>query len=178
MPFSEAEVTNRVEQLTQVPSHFVCPLSLKLFIDPVSTVEGFTYERAEITPWLEQGKLTSPSTNMPLAATNLIPSMAIRAGVISFIEGEFSHGISFPGAVGQCYSFALQLMKEDVVRYQPVVDELAKHMRSLLDTLKRIVSTVPQKLSFYLDEIARRPAQILFNKHSHIVISKEKNAVF
>ena len=36
----------------EVPDDYVCPISAAVMIDPVSTLDGFTYERKAITEWL------------------------------------------------------------------------------------------------------------------------------
>lgn len=43
---------------------FVCPISQEIFENPVRASDGRTYERAEITKWLETHD-TSPMTNQP-----------------------------------------------------------------------------------------------------------------
>ena len=45
--------------------------------DPVMAADGFTYERAAITDWLEQ-KETSPITGAVLANTTLTPNRAVK----------------------------------------------------------------------------------------------------
>ena len=54
-----------------------CPITLKPYVDPVSTVDGQTYERHAIAAWLEQHN-TSPLTGEPLASKVLIPNVALR----------------------------------------------------------------------------------------------------
>ena len=46
--------------------------------DPVSTVDGHSYERAAIDRWLSQGKRTSPLTGATLPSLALIPNHALR----------------------------------------------------------------------------------------------------
>ena len=45
--------------------------------DPVIAADGFTYERAAITDWLEH-KDTSPITGAALANTTLTPNRAVK----------------------------------------------------------------------------------------------------
>ena len=59
------------------PSEFICPITQDVMSDPVSTVDGQTYERAAIERWLAR-KATSPLTGLALAATTLIPNHALR----------------------------------------------------------------------------------------------------
>ena len=45
--------------------------------DPVTAADGFTYERAAITDWLEQ-KDTSPVTGAVLANKTLVPNSTVK----------------------------------------------------------------------------------------------------
>ena len=47
------------------PAWLLCPITQEAMIDPVITVDGFTYEREAIAQWLEKNG-TSPLTGEPL----------------------------------------------------------------------------------------------------------------
>ena len=55
--------------------------------DPVSTCDGFTYERASIERWLQQSSL-SPLTNARLARKDLAPNVALRQLIAQFREAN------------------------------------------------------------------------------------------
>ena len=55
--------------------------------DPVSTSDGFTYEREAITEWLRT-KDTSPSTGATLESKTLIPNLMARSMIRSFTEAR------------------------------------------------------------------------------------------
>ena len=55
--------------------------------DPVSTLDGFTYERAAITEWLRT-KDTSPSTGATLESKALIPNYSLRSIIRTFLESS------------------------------------------------------------------------------------------
>ena len=55
-----------------------CPLTMEVMRDPVITVDGQTYERAEIEKWFALGNRTSPLTSEELPNTNLVPNIALR----------------------------------------------------------------------------------------------------
>jgi hypothetical protein len=55
-----------------------CPLTMEVIRDPVITVDGQTYERAEIEKWFALGNRTSPLTGEVLPSTNLVPNIALR----------------------------------------------------------------------------------------------------
>ncbi len=68
-----------------VPSFFLdsfqCPLPMEVIRDPVITVDGQTYERAEIEKWFALGNRTSPLTGEELNTTNLLPNIALRKAI-------------------------------------------------------------------------------------------------
>jgi serine/threonine protein kinase len=60
-----------------------CPISLELFRDPVVAEDGHTYERKNITTWL-QAHGTSPLTREPMSHTSLRPNHIVRKLVDEF----------------------------------------------------------------------------------------------
>ena len=59
--------------VSKLPEEVVCPITQVIMSDPVTAADGFTYERAAITDWLEQ-KDTSPITGAVLANKTLAPN--------------------------------------------------------------------------------------------------------
>ena len=55
----------------------MCPITAEIMTDPVSTLDGFTYERAAITEWLRTND-TSPFTGAKLESKMLIPNLTVR----------------------------------------------------------------------------------------------------
>ena len=70
-----------------IPDEFKCPISMELMSDPVTCVDGHSYERAAITTWLETND-TSPRTNLPLEAKILIPNHSLKAAIATFVENN------------------------------------------------------------------------------------------
>lgn len=69
----EAPPRKRARRKATVPAEFVCPITQEMMQDPVSTVDGHTYERAAIERWLTR-KRTSPLTGSVLPSTTVIPN--------------------------------------------------------------------------------------------------------
>ena len=69
---------------------FVCPITAEVMTDPVSTMDGFTYERTAISEWLHTND-TSPSTGATLESKALVPNCSLRSMIRSFAE-EFDAG--------------------------------------------------------------------------------------
>ena len=54
-----------------------CPITGEVMKDPVTTVDGYTYDRAAITLWLKRSN-KSPMTGLPLAERILIPNWTAK----------------------------------------------------------------------------------------------------
>ena len=88
---------SQASEAAEVPNDFICPITAEIMTDPVTTVDGFTYERAAITEWLST-KDTSPFTGATLKSKALIPNLALRSMIRSFVEAR-----SRPGACALNY---------------------------------------------------------------------------
>ena len=64
---------------------FMCPMTLSVMEDPVSTADGQCYERAEIERWLEIND-TSPATGLPLASKALVPNLGLKKAIEEFSQ--------------------------------------------------------------------------------------------
>lgn len=61
-----------------IPHFFTCPISLQLFIDPVTLCTGHTYDRPCIEKWLAAGNLTCPVTMQELDDLSMVPNHTLR----------------------------------------------------------------------------------------------------
>ncbi|CAI8583665.1 unnamed protein product [Vicia faba] len=80
-----------------VPSHFLCPISLQLMKDPVTLSTGITYDRNNIEKWLFsfQNK-TCPVTKQTLLQTdlnNVTPNHTLRRLIQSWCTFNASFGV-------------------------------------------------------------------------------------
>ena len=57
--------------------------------DPVTTVDGHTYERAAIEEWLSAHD-TSPKTGLRLEHKHLVPNFAIRSAIDEYRQSRAS----------------------------------------------------------------------------------------
>lgn len=64
----------------EIPRYFICPISLQIMKDPVTTETGMTYERDSIEKWLYHGSNTTcPVTKQPLSKDyDLTPNHTLR----------------------------------------------------------------------------------------------------
>ena len=77
--------SSEASEAAEVPDDYVCPITAEIMTDPVSTADGFTYERAAITEWLRT-KDTSPKTGATLESKALIPNYSLRSLIHAFNE--------------------------------------------------------------------------------------------
>lgn len=73
---------------------FMCPITHDVLRDPVSTLDGYTYERQAIEEWFRTSS-KSPVTGQILPTTQLIPNQSVRTllrTLIDIAEGETAHG--------------------------------------------------------------------------------------
>ncbi|XP_058109693.1 U-box domain-containing protein 33-like [Magnolia sinica] len=64
-----------------VPAFFLCPILREIMHDPQVAADGFTYEGEALRGWLENGRETSPMTNLKLSHLNLTPNHALRFAI-------------------------------------------------------------------------------------------------
>ena len=65
-----------------MPDDYICPITAEIMTDPVTTLDGFTYERTAILEWLRT-KDTSPVTGATMVSTTLIPNLVSTASAAS-----------------------------------------------------------------------------------------------
>ncbi|KAL1204715.1 E3 ubiquitin-protein ligase PUB24 [Cardamine amara subsp. amara] len=66
------------EEEIEIPNYFICPISLEIMKDPVTTVTGITYDRQSIVKWLQKVP-SCPLTKQPLPLdSDLTPNHMLR----------------------------------------------------------------------------------------------------
>jgi len=68
------------------PDSFLCPITSCLMADPVSTSDGFSYEREAICQWFDEGHHTSPLTGAELSRGTLVPNHALRTAIQCYVD--------------------------------------------------------------------------------------------
>jgi len=92
-----------------------CPLTLKLFEDPVVDREGHTYERVAILKWLDSHS-TSPMTRQNLRSTDLTPNRKVKelcALVISLLDEHRETKVQLLEAIAALEQSSAIACKED-----------------------------------------------------------------
>ncbi|CBI16147.3 unnamed protein product, partial [Vitis vinifera] len=70
-----------VSEEQPVPSFFLCPILQDIMHDPHVAADGFTYEKEALLGWLENGRETSPMTNLRLSHLHLTPNHSLRSTI-------------------------------------------------------------------------------------------------
>ncbi|XP_065108455.1 WD repeat, SAM and U-box domain-containing protein 1-like isoform X1 [Paramisgurnus dabryanus] len=66
---------------SDVPNHFLCPITRELMKDPVIAADGYSYERDAIETWINTPNHLSPVYNLPLKTTLLIPNRSLKTAI-------------------------------------------------------------------------------------------------
>ena len=74
----ESIISNSVE--------LVCPLTMQLFVDPVTNNEGYTYEREPILAHIRSGREYDPFSRKPLKEKDLRPNIIVKELVKQYLE--------------------------------------------------------------------------------------------
>ncbi|KAK6926510.1 U-box domain [Dillenia turbinata] len=78
----------------EIPSHFICPISLQLMRDPVTVTTGITYDRGSIEKWLFVCKNnTCPMTKQVLTDFELTPNHTLRRLIQAWCMLNACYGI-------------------------------------------------------------------------------------
>ncbi|KAJ4971651.1 hypothetical protein NE237_004750 [Protea cynaroides] len=82
----------------EIPSYFICPISLEIMKDPVTVCSGITFERESIERWIfTSNNSTCPITRQPLSDTDLTPNHTLRRLIQAWCTLNASNGIErFP----------------------------------------------------------------------------------
>ncbi|XP_075512954.1 LOW QUALITY PROTEIN: E3 ubiquitin-protein ligase PUB22-like [Primulina tabacum] len=78
----------------EIPSYFLCPITLDMMKDPVTISTGITFDRDSIENWIfTRENDTCPVTKQVLSDYELIPNITLRRLIQSWCTLHSSHGI-------------------------------------------------------------------------------------
>ncbi|CBI29514.3 unnamed protein product, partial [Vitis vinifera] len=75
--------------LSEIPSVFICPISLEPMQDPVTLCTGQTYERSNILKWFSLGHLTCPTTMQELWDDSVTPNKTLYHLIYSWFSQKY-----------------------------------------------------------------------------------------
>ena len=133
------------------PFPTLCQWSLQELKNPVTTLEGITYERKVIEAWLEKNE-RDPLTGNPLLKTQLIPNLILRDSIASLsikqqlncrVDANLKEGLE---NYKQFLKIAYEMNRQVTNRNQPVI-----HLERAApnhDRINRIISRVAASFGF------------------------------
>ncbi|WCJ40116.1 plant U-box 24 [Euphorbia peplus] len=81
----------------EIPKYYLCPISLQIMKDPVTTITGITYDRESIEQWLKttgKNSPTCPVTNQPLPTdSGLTPNHMLRRIIQAWCVANAKNGV-------------------------------------------------------------------------------------
>lgn len=77
----EQDLENDLCDDLNIPSEFVCPLTLEIMNDPVVSRYGKNFERSSILQWLREGHDTCPLTRQPMILSDLVTDHRLRLNI-------------------------------------------------------------------------------------------------
>ncbi|XP_065881153.1 U-box domain-containing protein 31-like [Euphorbia lathyris] len=85
------DLKKMIEELEsmEVPSVFICPISLDTMHDPVTLCTGQTYERSNILKWFSLGHYTCPTTMQELWDDSVTPNRTLQQLIISWFSQKY-----------------------------------------------------------------------------------------
>ncbi|KAI9089226.1 hypothetical protein K1719_029505 [Acacia pycnantha] len=75
--------------LSEVPTVFICPISLEPMQDPVTLCTGQTYERSNILKWFNLGHLTCPTTMQELWDDSITPNTTLYRLIYAWFSQKY-----------------------------------------------------------------------------------------
>jgi hypothetical protein len=70
---------------TELPAHFLCPITRDLLVSPVTAADGHTYEKAAILRWITTHS-TSPVAGTQLPSCVIIPNFTMRSQIAEHMQ--------------------------------------------------------------------------------------------
>ncbi|KAL7127063.1 hypothetical protein ABFS83_14G229300 [Erythranthe nasuta] len=81
----------------EIPQYFLCPISLQIMKDPVTTATGITYDRDTIQQWISSsaaGVVYCPVTKQPLSpGSELTPNHMLRRLIQAWCVANANNGV-------------------------------------------------------------------------------------
>ncbi|KAD7477768.1 hypothetical protein R6Q59_007430 [Mikania micrantha] len=120
----------------EVPSQFLCPISMQPMKDPVTISTGITYDRESIERWLFTTKNTTcPVTKQPLcgpSGTDLIPNHTVRRLIQSWCTMNSHYGFDLISTTPK-----KPVDKSHIIK---LINDAKRHPQNQIKCLRRLKS--------------------------------------
>ncbi|CAA7404447.1 unnamed protein product [Spirodela intermedia] len=124
------------EKGVDVPSYFLCPISLQIMRDPVTVCTGITYDRDSIEKWIFSGnrrvEATCPVTKQPIPGGELTPNHTLRRLIQAWCVANASYGVE---------RLPTPRIPLDKAQIAHILNE-ARRLETQLDALRKLRSLV------------------------------------
>ena len=77
--------TSILKDSDEIPSDYICAITQLIMTDPVTTCDGFTYEKYAIEKWLETSNI-SPLTGLNLDNKELKENIELKKAIFNFVN--------------------------------------------------------------------------------------------
>lgn len=129
------------EKGIDIPSYFLCPISLQIMRDPVTISTGVTYDRENIERWVFAGEkeATCPMTKQPLPDTEIIPNHTLRRLIQGWCVANAASGFErFPTPRAPVSRAQMaQLLEESTAAAAPTQLAALRKLRSIVGESER-----------------------------------------
>ena len=124
-----------------VPSVFICPISLEPMQDPVTLCTGQTYDRSNILKWFSLGHNTCPTTMQELWDDSVTPNTTLNRFILTWFSQKYlAMKKKLEDVQGRAVDLLYKLKK---VKGQARVQAL-KELRQLVESRPSIRKTVAE----------------------------------
>ncbi len=79
-------IPRRKKRKSDIPEYLLCDYSGELMEDPVTTSEGYTYERETLAKFMRENGKTDPTTRRGIDPAKIYPNLSIRAATEQFLD--------------------------------------------------------------------------------------------
>jgi len=81
-------------EVAEIPSYFICPISMQIMRDPITVCTGITYDRESMEKWIYScGKNTCPATMQVMPNYNMTPNYILRRLIQGWCLANSSKGV-------------------------------------------------------------------------------------
>ncbi|KAM0947419.1 putative U box domain, armadillo-like helical, Zinc finger, RING/FYVE/PHD-type [Dioscorea sansibarensis] len=146
-------------EVVQVPSYFLCPISLEVMSDPVILSTGITYDRQTIEKWMFTEKHnTCPVTKQPIFDYDFTPNHNLRRLIQAWCATNAAFGVErFPTPRPPVTKTDILSLLNEAKKPEYQIDSLKKLRMIVLesDRNKHCVESTPGALDFLISIIKK-----------------------
>jgi hypothetical protein len=118
--------------LNESCEHLICPITLKIFKDPIMSKSGVTYEKKAIIKWLKNNK-TDPLSREPLSIEDLRPNLVIKNIINMIPKKDYHINYLYIDELIDCFDETKEkFMKESTIVEYDNISNYHKHKYCLL----------------------------------------------